>query len=273
MDDVSTVLLLYSRCTTMRTIIFIFLLPKILTTVLARDVLRQYLKPTIIKSAASFSFFICSWSLNSSPCHGIGTEELTIRQKIIRQSNNVLAGPIFEAIRKIDQEDPDNIETESTNRYFLLLPIVDLYSDVQDASKLLQANFPNKFYLIKSILGNKKFDITNMKKTFNRYGDNIYYADPARANIYLAGGALPGTVQTEQYLLRNDIITNIGNLRADIESLTSQSAEKVDQQEIDDTIDDFKQTLDAFGSYLERTNPDDLKVVYDLFNTQKKPAK
>ena len=93
------------------------------------------------------------------------------------------------------------------------------------------------------------------------------------STVYLAGGALPGTVQTEQYLLRNDIITNIGNLRADIESLTSQSAEKVDQQEIDDTIDDFKQTLDAFGSYLERTNPDDLKVVYDLFNTQKKPAK
>ena len=120
----------------------------------------------------------------------------------------------------MDEADADSIITESTQRFFLLVPIVELYENIVDASTILLDNKNNipisKLQEIKAILEQKSFDSAAMKKTFNRYGDNIYYADPARANVYLAGGALPGTVQTEQYLLRNDIITNVQNLRSDI---------------------------------------------------------
>jgi len=162
--------------------------------------------------------------------------------------------------------------SESTTRYFLLLPIVDLYEDVLDASKQVKTKSLQSFKTISTILSQTKFDKVAMKKTFNRYGDNIYYSSPERANIYLAGGALPGTVQTEQYMLRNDVITNVENLREDIANILKQSTGSWDEQEIEDMADDFRETLQSLESYLERTNPDDLKFAKVLYAKQKAAA-
>ena len=218
----------------------------------------------------------------SSACYATTTDEqLTTRQKVIRQSNSILSGPIFETIRKMDEVDPDSSISESTKRYFLLVPIVELYESILEASSLLQEGgnkIPlNKLQEVKSILAQGKFDSGALKKTFNRYGDNIYYADPARANVYLAGGALPGTVQTEQYLLRNDIITNVQNIRSDITDFLagSSSSERdlEDQgrgQEMADMVDDFQETLRAFRSYLDRAGAEDLQAATDIVKSQRR---
>ena len=199
----------------------------------------------------------------------IDENEITIRQKIIRQSNNILSSPIFETMRKIDQYDSDDLVSESTTRYFLLLPIVDLYEDILSASKQVKDKSLQSFQNINFILTQTKFDKGQMKKTFNRYGDNIYYSSPERANIYLAGGALPGTVQTEQYMLRNDVITNVENLREDIANIIKQPFGGWSDQEIEDMADDFRETLQSLESYLDRTNPDDLKFARILYTKQK----
>ena len=46
--------------------------------------------------------------------------------------------------------------------------------------------------------------------------DNIYYSDPDRANAYLGGGAVPKNEQSIAYLIRNDILTNLENLQAEV---------------------------------------------------------
>ena len=100
---------------------------------------------------------------------------------------------------------------------------------------------------------------------FNRYSDNIYYTDPNKANIYLAGGALPDSQQTQRYLLRNDIITDMGNVREDFESLTANNI--IDDQMYADMKDDIRELEEALCGYFENTNPDELKIARDLLRT------
>jgi hypothetical protein len=57
----------------------------------------------------------------------------------------------------------------------------------------------------RSILSDSKYDKVSFKKIFNAYGDNIYYSDPDRANVYLGGGAMPRSEQSLAYLLRKSI--------------------------------------------------------------------
>merc|ERR1712146_493813 len=55
---------------------------------------------------------------------------------------------------------------------------------------------------------------------FNRYADNIYLAKgDDRANAYLGGGATPSSLQTVQYMLRNDLLTNLDNITQELEYL------------------------------------------------------
>lgn len=210
-----------------------------------------------------------TFDIKSSYCYASDETTLTTRQKVIRQSNTILSSPIFEKFRKIDQYDSDDMISESTARYFLLLPIVDFYEDILDASKLVEVKTLQSFQSVDKILIQTKFDKIPMKKVFNRYGDNIYYSSPDRANIYLAGGALPGTVQTEQYMLRNDVMTNVENLREDIAGILKQGSGSWSEQEIEDMRDDFRETLQSLESYLDRTNPDDLKFAKLLYSKQK----
>ena len=60
------------------------------------------------------------------------------------------------------------------------------------------------------------------KKTFNAFADNIYYSDPDRANAYLGGGAVPKNEQSIAYLLRNDILTNVESLQAEVTYLIKE---------------------------------------------------
>jgi hypothetical protein len=192
----------------------------------------------------------------------IGQPPLTTRQVIIRKTENFLTNPLFEGIRKIDQLDHDT-DTATSNKVILLLPIVDILNDLEKVKLHLQ-NYKSAVLNIKplveaqEILSNdNKYQKVIFKKIFNRYSDNIYYSDPERANLYLAGGAMPGTRQTEQYLFRNEALTAIENVKEDIRILL-EKGEKVDIQEVDDGIDDCKEALMALQSYLKLADPMDV---------------
>ena len=181
-----------------------------------------------------------------------------------------LKNPVLEAIRKIDQTDPDT-EFQNVNKVILLVPIVDILKDIETVSKLISANEAD---LIKAneILTNKKFDTAPFKKTFNRYSDNIYYSDPERANIYLAGGAVPNTQQTTQYLFRNSALTSIGDVKEDVRFLLEDVKKKkvIDPQTVADAVDDCREALEAMTSYFELADPVDVKEARTIvYNTPK----
>ena len=140
----------------------------------------------------------------------------------------------------------------------LLMPILKIDQDLNEVKALVHDvdnNMPNMESWSKalSILRKPQYDKIAFKKTFNKYGDNIYYSDPDRANLYLAGGATPKTEQSLAYLLRNDVLTNVENLRAELEYLIkSGEKETVDLYSYSDI------TTRAMKSYLAIVPPNEL---------------
>jgi hypothetical protein len=117
-------------------------------------------------------------------------------------------------------------------------------------------------------LSNGKYEKLEFKKTFNAYGDNIYYSDPDRANVYLGGGATPRSEQSLAYLLRNEALTNIEALKAELDYLLNDSTSK---EEKSDTADLLKYATAANVSmqkYLELVPPNELKAARDLLSKQ-----
>jgi hypothetical protein len=92
------------------------------------------------------------------------------------------------------------------------------------------------------------------KKTFNAFSDNIYYSDPDRANLYLGGGATPKTEQSIAYLLRNEILTNLEALQAELEYLL-----KNNEVDTEDLYKYSSQANTAMKDYLSNVSPDEIK--------------
>ena len=73
-----------------------------------------------------------------------------------------LKNPVLEAIRKIDQIDPDT-EYQNVNKVILLVPIVEIEKDIRSVSKLIVAD-ASSLLAANDILTNKKFDTAPFKK-------------------------------------------------------------------------------------------------------------
>ena len=103
---------------------------------------------------------------------------------------------------------------------------------------------------------------------FNAFADNIYYSDPDRANLYLGGGAEPTTIQSIAYLLRNDILTNIEDMRAEVKFLLKELEKNgVDEavNELDEIYGLNKMANEAIKKYLDLVPPNELKSARGIF--------
>lgn len=116
-------------------------------------------------------------------------------------------------------------------------------------------NRPLSWQKALEILQDGKYDKVAFKKIFNAYGDNIYYSDPDRANLYLGGGATPKTEQSLAYLLRNDVLTNIENLRSELEYLLKNPSET----DFEDLFSFADRCTNAMKRYLEIVPPQELE--------------
>ena len=144
----------------------------------------------------------------------------------------------------------------------LLVPILKIEQDLAKVKNLVYEKTPTAWKEALAILQADRFEKITFKKTFNKYGDNIYYSDPDRANLYLGGGAAPKTEQSMAYLLRNDILTNVENLRAELEYLLKSGDSEVE--------DLFKYTTivnDAMAKYLTIVPPSELEEARRLLSS------
>ena len=218
-----------------------------------------------LNSVAFMSAFFSALIMTVTTFPTIGNADLgpLIKEKEVivyfKGNPEFLKNPVLEAIRKIDQVDPDT-EFQNVNKVILLVPIIDIEKDIQSVSQLITAD-ASSLSRANVILTNKKFDTAPFKKTFNRYSDNIYYSDPERANIYLGGGAVPNTQQTTQYLFRNSALTAIGDIKEDVLLLLDDFKKNrdIDPQAVADAVDDCREALEALTSYLELADPVDVK--------------
>ena len=249
---------------------------------------------------APFVSASCISSSIPSPCHASEStismtapnKELTTRQIIIRQTESFLTNPVLEAIRKIDQLDPDT-EEQFANKVISLIPIMEINKDVEEVTQLIRTHQTSDLSKAFDILSNNKFDTIRFKKTFNRYSDNIFYTDSRQANLYLNGGAIPSSQQTQQYLYRNSILTSINDIKQDLDILINNNNNNNNNnkdgnsntnsninnnkdsnnnnnnnpsfdQIILDSIDDCKDALDSLQNYFELADPNDVKVARQI---------
>jgi hypothetical protein len=73
----------------------------------------------------------------------------------------------------------------------LLMPILIIAKELEQIQQDIVHSSKAKndtYELATTILAQPKYETIAFKKIFNRFADNIYYSDPDRANLYLAGG-------------------------------------------------------------------------------------
>ena len=142
----------------------------------------------------------------------------------------------------------------------LLMPILKIDQELEEVSTLVRDEDRAKSWpKALAILQDKQYDKVPFKKTFNAYGDNIYYSDPDRANLYLGGGATPKTEQSLAYLLRNDVLTNVENLRAELEYLL-----KSGESDVEDLYAFADIATSAMKKYLAIVPPNELEEAKKL---------
>jgi len=223
-------------------------------------------------SALSFAGVSTMVSLVAMPLSASARDELF--------RPNPLTNPLLEQIRILEQAEKDNIkyggELEKgdagnkgkVDAYpSLLVPILKIDMELNEVRSIVRSGGdtkPSKEDMTKAlaILKQPTYEKINFKKTFNKYGDNIYYNDPDRANLYLGGGATPKTEQSIAYLLRNDILTNMENLRAELEYLI-----KSGEDEMEDLYSYADICTSAMKKYLAQVPPNELKKAQMLLSS------
>lgn len=188
-------------------------------------------------------------------------------------NRNLLMNPLLESYRKFDQLESDEAMASVDNNHALyLVPIVKMQSKIRSMCMSLENSMTiedinSRHFAIthaKNDLSDDIFIPKIIKKIFNRYADNIFYADPDQANMYLGGGALPSSRQTEQYLIRNDIISKLDDLKADIELSMG------DQSLIADSVDDCAVVLKAFDEYMSLSPKDEVALAQEIVQLSRK---
>ena len=199
---------------------------------------------------------------------------------------NPLTNGVLEKIRILEQDEKDNIqyggELESgdakpstVEQYVALLkPVLEIEGDLKRIETLVRAELSTKEDYLKmldgvdEIISKTIFDKIAFKRTFNAYSDNIYYSDPDRANLYLGGGATPRPTQSLAYLMRNDILGNVEDVRAEVPYLKKEigklnAGEKVilgDEGIETDIVSLVSGANEAMVKYIQLVPPDELKA-------------
>ncbi len=221
---------------------------------------------------------------------------------------NPLTNPLLEQIRIWNQDEADNIRyggelasgldgpPSALDQYVTLLqPILGVEYDLSRINLLLQGRdssgkdadtnkkatqktttkkeqYISIFTQINSVLSSSSSllsDKLKFKKAFNAFADNIYYSDPDRANLYLGGGAIPKTSQSVAYLLRNDILTTVEDMRAEVLYLLKElSSEKNSADDVlgeSDVYEMCKLANEGIKKYLDLVPPKELEVARAKF--------
>ena len=181
-----------------------------------------------------------------------------------------LTSPILEAMRKADQVEQDEALGNEATKALLLVPIVEISRDLERVSACLTAPKASNVAQAGRILQQPQLSSVKMlKKAFNRYSDNIFYEDARQANVYLGGGTTPNTLQTQQYLYRNAVLSSLANLRQDVSELEalSESELQTRAEDLSDAVSDLGEVKTALSSYLKLADPEALStataIVYD----------
>jgi hypothetical protein len=184
----------------------------------------------------------------------------------------MLTSSLLERYRIWDQEVADNLKYggelergDAANKGRvdaypeLLVPILRMQDDLAHIQLLVSSAAavvgPDEWRQVQRIVTQPPYETKQFKTIFNAYGDNIYYSDPDRANLYLAGGATPKNEQSLAYLLRNDLLTAVQNVQVEVDYCLNH----VDAARHENDVAMYaSQAADSLAHYLDLVPPREL---------------
>lgn len=183
---------------------------------------------------------------------------------------NPLTNGMLERFRIWEQAEADNLKYDGelapgdagnkgkTDAYpKLLVPILEIAIELKSVDSLVRNS--EKWSQVQEIVKQAKYNKVPFKKIFNAFADNIYYSDPDRANAYLGGGATPKTEQSIAYLLRNDILSNVEALQAEIDYLLGHPDE-----DVNDLYEYAHAATTIMQKYLDLVPPKEMEKAKEL---------
>lgn len=197
---------------------------------------------------------------------------------------NPLTNPILEKIRIMEQVEADNLSyggelaptgaPQGRQTYAkLLAPILKIEKNLMDVDSILSSSTKEDALKEASqILNQPQFQKKEFKRLFNAFADNIYYSDPDRANAYLMGGATPKNEQSIAYLYRNELLTNIENLQAEVTYLIKESSSGASTLDVVDLFDYISNSKKAMKNYLDLVPPPELELGRALISDASKTS-
>mmetsp|Transcript_37263 Transcript_37263/g.111579 ORF Transcript_37263/g.111579 Transcript_37263/m.111579 type:complete len:305 (-) Transcript_37263:656-1570(-) len=191
---------------------------------------------------------------------------------------NPLVNPVLEKIRIWEQAEADNINyggelapgsplgREAYGK--LLVPILQIQKDLDAVEDLVHMVNGEGLGQAREVLERPQLQNKSLKKTFNAHSDNIYYSDPDRANLYLAGGAVPRSAQSLAYLHRNDVLTNVDALQAEVVYLIKEKNNGAGFVETEDLYKYINDARESMAKYLDLVPPAELKLGKEQLSAQ-----
>ena len=171
----------------------------------------------------------------------------------------------LEQLRVVLQDEADNLQyggelapggPPSAVPALLLVPIVQMEATLAKLEPSIADE--TKWDALMAVITSPPFEAREFKRIFNAYSDNIYYASgSSEANAYLLGGATPSTAQTTQYLLRNEALRQLGELKDEI---LYQKGLPKEKRESDVAAEALQACRKAFADYLKLAAPNELKI-------------
>mmetsp|Transcript_17075 Transcript_17075/g.20850 ORF Transcript_17075/g.20850 Transcript_17075/m.20850 type:complete len:295 (-) Transcript_17075:874-1758(-) len=230
---------------------------------------RRNLFSTLV-STSSLSLSLSLGALSLLPSNANAADDRLFKP-------NPLTNPLLEKIRILEQAEADTIQykgelapgsPKGRDSYAkLLIPILDIQADFEKVDKLIHATDGSGLKDASIILKKPQLEKIAFKKTYNAFADNIYYSDPDRANAYLGGGAIPKNEQSIAYLLRNDILTNLENLQAEVEYLLKEM-DSGNPLETEDLFSYSKIIMSGMEQYIELVPPGEVKLAKEFIVTR-----
>ena len=141
----------------------------------------------------------------------------------------------------------------SSTPLLLLVPIVQIQRTLNGVAPLLKdfGEWPR----VQLLLSTGPFATTEFKRIFNAFSDNIYYVSgSSEANAYLLGGATPSSLQTKQYLLRNEVLKQVNEL---VDEIVYQLKLPDDQRETEVAEEYLEKAQKYLAEYLALAPPDE----------------
>jgi hypothetical protein len=186
---------------------------------------------------------------------------------------NPLTNKVLEKIRILEQAEADNIQYGGElapgspigrDQYAkLLVPIMIIQKEFDELDTLVHMPNGDGLAQADTILSKKQYEKLQFKKTFNAFADNIYYSDPDRANAYLGGGAVPKNEQSIAYLIRNDVLTNVENLQAEV-TYAIKEIKAGNEMETEDLYLYVQICKDGMVKYLDLVPPGEVKIAKEI---------